>query len=312
MYSLSHRGARIGLNFTGRSQMPPRLPSGPGVPGTTDVRFNKNYHYVSADTNPQDVHGEAGMHCIDCHTSAGVMGDGNMYGHMDQATKIECRTCHGLPNESPTLVDNDGISLTNVVQNADGTLVLTSKVDGVEHVIPTAMDIVSNNPLAACAMNDNHLKADGGLECYSCHTSWVPNCFGCHFERDETQMGLNYITGEFEIGKVSTNNKIFEALRHFSFGPNSEGKIAPYIVACHPIADVTAPDGSKKMDFVMPVTSNGLSGLGHNPVQPHTVRGAGEVRTCAECHRSPASLGLGSVCIRLHVTQYLVLQMTVC
>ncbi len=289
-----HRGARIGLNFTGRAQMPPRLPSGPGVPGTTDERFNKNYHYTVSDTNPQDVHSAAGMHCIDCHTDNGIHGDGNIWGHMDQATKIECRTCHGLPNQAPSLRDNDGITLTNVVQNSDGDYVLTSKVDGVEHTIPTAMSIVETNQMAACAMNDNHLKVDGGLECYSCHTSWLPNCFGCHFERDETQMGLNYVTGEFEVGKVSTNNKIFEALRHFSLGPNSEGRVAPYVVACHPIADVTAPDGSKKMDFVMPVTSNGLSGLGHNPVQPHTVRGAGEVRTCAECHRSPATLGFGT------------------
>ncbi|MBT4584942.1 MAG: hypothetical protein HOC93_07675 [Phycisphaerae bacterium] len=289
-----HRGARIGLSFTGRAQMPPRLPSGPGVPGTTDELFNKNYHYTVDDTNPQDVHSEAGMHCIDCHTDNGIHGDGNIYGHMDQATKIECQTCHGMPTSEPTLRDNDGISLTNVVQKLNGDFVLTSKVDGVEHTIPTAIQIVKNNPNAACAMNDNHLKADGGLECYSCHTSWLPNCFGCHFERDETQMGLNYVTGAYEVGKVTTNNKIFEALRHFSLGGNSEGRIAPYIVGCHPIADVTAPDGSKILDFVMPVTSNGLSGLGHNPVQPHTVRGAGEVRTCAECHRSPTSLGLGS------------------
>ena len=289
-----HRGARIGLNFTGRAQMPPRLPSGPGVPGTTDERFNKNYHYTVSDANPQDVHGAAGMHCIDCHTDNGIHGDGNIWGHMDQATKIECRTCHGLPNQAPSLRDNDGIGLTNVVENGDGDYILTSKVDGVEHTIPTAMSVVETNQMAACAMNDNHLKAEGGLECYSCHTSWLPNCFGCHFERDETQMGLNYVTGEFEVGKVSTDNKIFEALRHFSLGPNSEGRIAPYVVACHPIADVTASDGSKKLDFVMPVTSNGLSGLAHNPVQPHTVRGAGEVRTCAECHRSPASLGFGT------------------
>jgi hypothetical protein len=45
-----HRGARIGLSFTGRSQMPPRLPSGPGVPGTTDMKFNGNYHYVDEET----------------------------------------------------------------------------------------------------------------------------------------------------------------------------------------------------------------------------------------------------------------------
>jgi hypothetical protein len=44
----------------------------------------------------------------------------------------------------------------------------------------------------------------------------------------------------------------------------------------------------------MPVTNNGLSGLALNPVNPHSTRGAGEVRTCAECHRAPPSLGLGS------------------
>ena len=53
-----HRGARIGLSYTGRAQMPPRLPSGPGVTGTTDVRFNGNYHYTDAESNPPDVHME--------------------------------------------------------------------------------------------------------------------------------------------------------------------------------------------------------------------------------------------------------------
>jgi hypothetical protein len=295
-----HRGARIGLSFTGRAQMPPRLPSGPGIAGTTDEKFNGNYHYSNSATNPQDIHGELGMECIDCHTSAGIMGDGNIWGHMDQATKIECRSCHGLPGQVPTLTDNDGGILNNLmVDSITSEVVMTSKISGVQHIVPLAMDIVDPlsphyNSKAAAAMNGNHLKDVGGLECYSCHSSWLPNCYGCHFERDEQQMGRNLVTGEWEVGKVSTNNKIFEALRQFSYGPNSEGRIAPYLVACQPIADVTAPDGSKKLDFKMPVTSNGLSGLALNPVNPHTVRGAGEVRTCVECHRSPSSLGLGS------------------
>ncbi|MHC4429511.1 MAG: hypothetical protein ACYS0D_13045, partial [Planctomycetota bacterium] len=288
-----HRGARIGLSYTGRAQMPPRLPSGPGVPGTTDVRFNGNYHYTVADTNPPDVHGAAGLHCIDCHVGTEIMGDHNIYGHMDQATKIECRTCHGTPAEFPSLVDNDGEALPNV--GVDGNDVfLISKVTGVQHDITLAMDAVASNPNAACAMNSNHIKAEGGLECYACHSAWIPNCYGCHFERNEQEMGLNLMTRQLEVGKVRTNNKIFETLRRFTLGPNSEGRVAPYIVACQPIADVTAANGEKLLDFVMPATANGLSGLAHNPVNPHTVRAAGEVRTCAECHRSPPSLGLGS------------------
>ena len=81
-------------------------------------------------------------------------------------------------------------------------------------------------------------------------------------------MGLNLLTREEEIGKVNTSNKVFESFKHFFMGPNSQGKIAAYIVSCDPIADVTAPDGSKILDFAMPYSANGLSGLGRNPVLP--------------------------------------------
>ncbi len=293
-----HRGARIGLSYTGRAQMPPRLPSGPGVPGTTEERFNRNYHYADPATNPPDVHHQQELHCIDCHVASEIMGDGNIFGHMDQATKIECRTCHGMPDADADFVDNDGTLLPNV-DTSGPQPVLTSKVDGAPHPVRQIVDLVdpasgAYNPQAALAMNDRHLKADGGLECYACHASWVANCYGCHFERDEQQMGRHLVTREWEVGKVSTNNKVFETLRPFSMGANSEGRIAPYLVGCQPMADVTATDGSKILDFEMPVTANGVSGLALQPVQPHTVRGAGEVRTCVECHRSPPSLGLGS------------------
>jgi hypothetical protein len=293
-----HRGARIGLSFTGRAQMPPRLPSGPGVTGTTDVQFNNNYHYVDPETNPPDIHGELGLDCIDCHTRNEVMGDGNIWGHMDQATKIECRTCHGMPDSEGTLVDNDGHGLWNVT-NAGGSVRLISKVDGQYHEVTQIMDLVDplsndHNPRAACAMDDNHLRKEGGLECYACHSYWTPNCFGCHFERDERFEGVNLVTRQSEVGRVRTNNKVFESLKQFFMGPNSEGRIAPYIVSCHPIAEVIGPDGEVIRDFAMPSASNDLSGLGYNPVHPHTIRGRDEVRTCAECHRAPSALGLGT------------------
>ncbi len=293
-----HRGARIGLNFTGRAQMPPRLPNTPDNAGTTDEKFNGNYHYSVDAVNPKDLHFQRGLDCIDCHTARGIMGDGNIYGHMDQATKIECRMCHGMPGQSPTMIDHDGMPLTNT-SLVDGVAKLIEKVDGVVHTIPLVMDIVdpqspSYNADAACAMNGNHLKEKGGLECYACHSGWTPNCFGCHFERDERFTGINLVTRNEEVGRVKTNNKVFETFRPFFIGPNSEGRVAPYLVACQPIADVTAPDGTKVLDFQMPRTAKGVSGLGMNPVQPHTVQGVGNVRTCAECHRSPASLGMGT------------------
>lgn len=293
-----HRGARIGLSFTGRAQMPPRLPSGPGVPGTTDERFNENYHLADPESNPPDIHFERGLNCIDCHVQASIMGDGDIFGHMDQATRIQCRTCHGLPDAGGTFIDDDGEPLWNVdVSGPDP--VLTSKVDQSPHTVPQVIDLVEEtspvfNTRAAVAMDANHLKVDGGLECSACHAGWVPNCFGCHFERDERAMGQNLVTRQWETGKVTTNNKVFEVMRPFFVGPNKDGRISPYMVGCEPMADVTAPDGSKILDFKMPETVNSKSGLALQPVQPHTMRTVGEVRQCVECHRSPPALGFGT------------------
>ena len=104
--------------------------------------------------------------------------------------------------------------------NDDGSATVVSKVDGQDHLLRQAMDIVDPtspifNPRASCAMNENHLREEGGLECYACHSSWTPNCFGCHFERDERYRGLNLMTGEMEQGRARTNNKIFEAFQRF-------------------------------------------------------------------------------------------------
>lgn len=43
---------------------------------------------------PADIHHQAGMLCIDCHTSMEVMGDGNHYLHKEEAVKVVCTDCH--------------------------------------------------------------------------------------------------------------------------------------------------------------------------------------------------------------------------
>ncbi|MBZ0238000.1 MAG: cytochrome c3 family protein [Deltaproteobacteria bacterium] len=46
------------------------------------------------DTLP-DVHYEAGLECIDCHTAAEMHGDGKIYSRQNQATQVRCVHCHG-------------------------------------------------------------------------------------------------------------------------------------------------------------------------------------------------------------------------
>lgn len=47
------------------------------------------------DDTPPDVHYEAGMQCVDCHTSNEMHGDGRIYSRQNQATETRCVHCHG-------------------------------------------------------------------------------------------------------------------------------------------------------------------------------------------------------------------------
>jgi hypothetical protein len=42
-----------------------------------------------------DAHAQAGMHCVDCHTSQDNHGDGRLYGEYANAIEIACIDCHG-------------------------------------------------------------------------------------------------------------------------------------------------------------------------------------------------------------------------
>lgn len=47
------------------------------------------------DDTPPDVHYEAGLECVDCHTATEMHGDGRIYSRQNQATQIRCVHCHG-------------------------------------------------------------------------------------------------------------------------------------------------------------------------------------------------------------------------
>ena len=60
---------------------------------------------------------------------------------------------------------------------------------------------------------------------------------------------------------------------------------------------VSNKEGERFIDQEMPVTAAGLSGMTMIHHQTHTVRPTS--RSCVECHRSPATWGIGSANFRL-------------
>jgi hypothetical protein len=246
---------------------------------------------------PPDVHHEKGMHCIDCHTLSDVMGDGELHGQMEYGVEISCEGCHGTFERVASLRTERGAAIENVEREGDEVW-LTSKVTGMRHPVTQVAHLVDPThrkykPEAARAMSGDHAK----LECYACHAGWNPNFLGFHFDRNESFTQLDLLSGKQTPGRVTTQEKVFSSWKSFYAGWNEAGRIAPYMTGFSTMGSVSNKEGERFIDQEMPVTAAGLSGMTMIHHQTHTVRPTS--RSCVECHRSPATWGIGSANFRL-------------
>ncbi|MEZ5962343.1 MAG: hypothetical protein R3F56_00725 [Planctomycetota bacterium] len=289
--------ASIGLHYRGMAQLVPGMPAGPDVEGTTDRLQNGVFYIRDADMTPPDVHHERGLHCIDCHTLADTMGDGDIYPQMDHAVEIECESCHGSFDRVSDLTTSHGRRVPNL-RRAGDEVYLISKVTGRRHRVTQVKHVLDPSrpeyqPHAAAAMNSQHAR----LECYTCHLGFNVDFFGFHFDRNEQFTQLDIISGERTPGRVTTQEKVFATFNQLRLGFNHEGRIAPWIVGFSTIGSAHAGETDELLRQEAPVTAAGLSGITMVPHQIHNVRR--EARTCADCHRSGAVYGRGSTNFRL-------------
>jgi hypothetical protein len=70
-----------------------------------------------------------------------VMGDGHLYGAMELAVEISCSDCHGTFTKPATLRTERGTPLSHL-RRKGSEVVLTSKVDGKEHVVPQVVHVL--------------------------------------------------------------------------------------------------------------------------------------------------------------------------
>ncbi len=295
--SCHYGDASIGLHFRGLSQLPPGAPGGPEIPGTTGQQLNRVFYLNDPAIVPPDVHHERGMHCIDCHTAADVMGDGQLHGWMERAVEISCTACHGTFTERSTLTTARGTPLEHLRREGE-RVILTSKVDGKEHVVPQVVNVLDPeqadyNPAAARAMTTAHER----IECYTCHAGWNVNFLGFHFSRQESLTQLDLLSGRRTSGRVTTQEKVFASWKSFYAGLDERGRVEPYLTGFSTMGSVWNERGELVLDQVMPVTAQGLSGMSMIHHQPHATRPT--ARSCVECHRTSATWGLGSSNFRL-------------
>lgn len=294
----------------------------------------------------QDIHGERGLQCVDCHIQNDVHGDGNIYTRNWDAIQVECDDCHGTNDTPATLVfsgPNGGDDMTADRYNTafgkkwferldDGRLLQRSRLNpSLSWIVPqlaTPKDNASayahRQPLetfdpirdrgtefcanfatedacsdAACSWDGSTCKGfertyahiaepgeKGGLECYSCHSSWQPNCLTCHLKIDVSTPKQEIWWGDDDGEEAFF--QLFSYTRspfYLGVSGNVEGnKIATHrsLMQAFPSV-VAAKAGLQLAESATFSTKGNLSSMVSNPYFPHTVRTT-ETKQCARCH----------------------------
>lgn len=277
------RSGRISLSYTGLAEVDVSkvADSEPGLrlPDGRDIeRMSADSHYL------------AGMGCIDCHTSVGLMGSAGDARHQRQAVDIACVDCHdnrsqkkgmsdwpvemaGVRKRIPfkadettafLTTDKSGTPLWHIELRSDGAWLHTKNTGKI-------LRIPRSDPVNH-AQDDDHQR----LACVTCHSQWAPQCFGCHTEYDADGEQWDHVERRLTAGRWQ--EKRWHVRNELpGLGVNESNRIELFVPGM--IMTVVHPewDGEKFVRMFAPLS-------------PHTT---GKSRSCESCHRSTTALGLG-------------------
>lgn len=254
-----NRSGRIGISYTGLFEA-----EGYGTPyekgGLSSKRLPGDRFYLEI---AEDVHHAKGMACIDCHTRDEIMGDGAQHAHYEEQLEISCAGCH---SDRPGLT-RKGKTVTNISRQ-DGTFVLTGRNSGTAHPLkPPSKE--------ACAY-PGHRR----LRCEACHSTWVPQCYGCHAKRDARDTHLDKLTiketpGWWEEGRsyIRYEQPMLAVWKD---------EVVIVTPGCQDVVTLIDKDGK---------IEGGFNRFTMAAINPHTTQTKG--RPCADCHASTKTVGLG-------------------
>ncbi|MEN8165845.1 MAG: hypothetical protein ABFR65_00020 [Pseudomonadota bacterium] len=283
------RSGRISLNYVGLAEAEADSRQDPaGLMQLPDGRT------VAKLTN--DIHHQAGMSCIDCHTSTGIMGGADNSGFKQQAVDISCSDCHSAAtkrtdrNNWPEayaqmqryldqsadrmvpLTQRHGTPLWHIEIQPDGSRLLHPKLGGAALPIP---DYKGDAP--------PHAGEHARLACSACHSQWAPQCYGCHSEYDPAGRQWDHLKQRETAGRWRETRWDVRAELP-ALGVDGHNLIRP--VTPGMIMRIEHPD----LDGPLFRRLFAIS-------EPHTT---GPARSCDSCHRSSQALSLGNG--RLHKT----------
>ncbi len=209
----------------------------------------------------------------------------------------------------------------NVVK--DGDNVILHSATGADFKVPVLKSIAksgnwkSQDALVAMSSVKKHTDS---MECYACHASWVPQCYGCHVKMDYSgdkkdtdwvaggsKVSANGQTAESALGTHGPKipGKAYETRTYLRWedpvlGINGEGRVTPLMPGCQVIWTVIDRKGKTIALNAIADAKDEQKMLGQSrvplaidmaPVQPHSAQR--KARTCESCHNNPKALGYG-------------------
>lgn len=299
--------ARIGLSYQGWREVSVETPAGPSAQLVDAVAYGRPAGtYVidedttnGADETPPDVHQAAGMTCGDCHVGTDVHGDGSIRPNMGAEVGVECADCHGTfdvraaPTEGGLFLTARSSPLRRLSESG-GKVVFTS-ADGRVRPVTQVADLQEGLGRSA-----HNTARHGEMECYACHTAWIPNVLRTRRTLDLRRDGVDPLSGATSPGVTRETVELLTTTDFF-LGQGVDGKIGTFqaqhgvydvVASCDPAVepetctiDATGQRPGKKIiaDYIGS-SSEGRPGLSFWPVFAHTVPGIEGVKLCVDCH----------------------------
>jgi hypothetical protein len=352
--SCHDRGKRIGTSYQGLMESAYTSPLTEGGGGQIKlhtkhyIAMEQDVHYkkgmVCQDCHTSiDVHGDGFLtgsnlaqveiECADCHGTPQACPWELPLGYGDEFDQtLGNSPARGVTKELLSILEDgiayppeDGYLLTtrgnplgNVVRRGNLIVVHTASGKDIElEPLKLTSDEEKFETGAKVAM-DNVKMHMNKMECYACHASWAPQCYGCHVKIDYSggkksfdwiAAGSRHKDGKYaaDTGEAGYNSfmpgKVNETRSYLRWEEpplaiNGEGRVTPVMPGCQVSATVIGQDGKTILKNHIFRTLPGSEGSGPegqlgidmSPVQPHTI---GQARSCDSCHLSEKALGYG-------------------
>jgi len=348
-----NRGKRIGVSYQGLMETEykstfdnegnpqPKLHTKRYLHLTEDIHYSKGMLCQDCHTS-NDMHGDGFMvganlgaveiECQDCHGTTKKYPWELPLGYSDEFSMQEKRgkprgvtktlaeylKKGAIPKDigEGFLLSARGNPLTKVTKHGDKVIVHLSS--GKDITLTPLKKLKQEEKLSkeGLVAMDRIEAHNSKLECYTCHATWAPQCYGCHVKIDYSKGKQNPdylsaskyhdvhgITGEKNLKEFLVDGKVTETRSYLrwenpALSINGEGRVSPTIPGCQTTITVIGKSGKAllqnhifKIPNVEGAGEEGQNAITMSQVQPHTI--SKKSRSCESCHTSKKALGMG-------------------